>query len=68
MEKAGSKMVDLLARNDPWKGEDCLSNNCLLCMAKVFTNKDMQKDCTKCEKVAIEKAEEEALRSIRNYV
>ena len=53
-------MVDLLARNDPWKGEDC--------MAKVFTNKDMQKDCTKCEKVAIENAEEEALRSIRNYV
>ena len=70
VEKAGRKLVDLLTRKDPWKGEDCQRDNCLLCMTKVITNKEMQKDCTKrnliyevkcltCEDEAIRKAEEE---------
>ena len=46
VERAGSKLVDLLHRANPWKGKDCERAGCLLCLTKMKTGKDMDQDCT----------------------
>ena len=70
VEKAGTKLVDLLHKSDPWQGADCRRENCLLCRTKIATEKDERQDCTQrsivyqtwclnCEKTAREKILEE---------
>ena len=47
VEKAGMKLENILTKNNPWKGQDCGRPNCLLCMTKTLTEKEMKKDCSK---------------------
>ena len=46
-ERAGSKLEDLLHRSDPWRGEDCGRERCLLCKTKEKTGKLKTQDCKK---------------------
>ena len=39
VERAGRKVEDMLTRTDPWKGQDCLRKNCILCSTKERTEK-----------------------------
>ena len=32
VERAGTKLQDLITKADPWKGLDCQRKNCLLCL------------------------------------
>ena len=36
VEKAGRKIQDILTQSDPWKGTDCIRENCLLCNSKRY--------------------------------
>lgn len=47
VERAGSKLEDLLHRSDPWRGEDCGRDRCLLCKTKEKTGKLKTQDCKK---------------------
>ena len=47
MERAGSKLEDILHTNNPWSGEDCGRIACLLCKTKTLTNKLTKQDCKK---------------------
>ena len=47
VEKSGIKLENILTKNNPWKGMDCKRPNCLLCMTKTLTGKQLKKDCTK---------------------
>ena len=70
VERTGTKIEDLLHRSNPWQGQDCKREKCLLCMTKVRTGKFQEQDCTKrcivyetwcisCEEKEIEKLENE---------
>ena len=45
VERCGSKISDILTSADPWKGEDCMRESCLLCMTKSTTGKYRSQDC-----------------------
>ena len=45
VERCGSKISDILTSANPWKGEDCMRENCLLCMTKSTTGKFRSQDC-----------------------
>ena len=47
VERTGTKIVDLLHRSDPWQGQDCQREDCLLCDTKNRTEKYMRQECTK---------------------
>ena len=70
VERTGTKIEDMLHRSNPWQGQDCKREGCLLCRTKVKTDKYHDQDCTKrclvyetwclvCEAKEIEKIEEE---------
>ena len=70
VEKAGIKLVDILHKSDPWQGQDCGREKCLLCKTKMKTGKQKTQECTKrsivyetwcltCETRELEKAMEE---------
>ena len=40
-------MEDILHKSDPWQGQDCLRENCLLCKTKEKTAKNKTQDCYK---------------------
>ena len=47
VERAGIKLQDILTRSNPWKGQDCLRPNCLLCLTKKRTEKNQTQECMK---------------------
>ena len=47
VERAGIKLQDLLTTSNPWKGADCGRQNCLLCLTKQITNKNLTQECTR---------------------
>ena len=47
VERSGDSLVDILHKADPWAGQDCLRNSCMLCKTKAKTGKLLTQDCTK---------------------
>ena len=47
VERAGTKLVNLLHKSDPWQGIYCGRDLCLLCSTKARTGKLMKQECTK---------------------
>ena len=47
VERAGTKLEDVLVKADPWRGQDCARPNCLLCLTKQRTGKLTTQDCTR---------------------
>ena len=47
VERAGVKLMDMLTRANPWKGQDCGRQKCLLCETKKYTGKHLGQECTR---------------------
>jgi hypothetical protein len=47
VEHPGLKLEDILTQSNPWKGQQCGRENCLLCETKRYTGKNKTQDCTK---------------------
>ena len=47
VEESGEKIMDVLHTANPWKGEDCGRDRCLLCKTKQMTGKGLKSDCSK---------------------
>ena len=47
VERAGVKLQDLLRTSNPWKGADCGRQNCLICLTKQLTDKNLRQECTR---------------------
>ena len=47
VERTGVKIIDLLHKSDPWIGQDCGRQGCLLCRTKIATGKYLTQDCHK---------------------
>ena len=47
VERAGTKIIDLLHKTNPWQGEDCKRPGCLTCSTKMRTGRHLDQDCTK---------------------
>ena len=70
VERTGTKLVDMLHRANPWQGQDCQRQGCLLCSTKIRTGRNLEQECTQrclvyetwclnCEDEEIKKIEEE---------
>ena len=70
VERCGEKLVDILVKSNPWKGEICDREECLICDTKVKTGKGKNQDCSgrnisyetwcaDCEKKEIDRVEKE---------
>ena len=47
VEKAGTKLENILTSGDLWKVADCERDNCFLCTTKQLNGKHNNRDCTK---------------------
>ena len=47
VEKGGTKLVDVLHKSNPWAGENCGRERCMLCRTKEETGKNNSQDCRK---------------------
>jgi hypothetical protein len=47
VERAGLKLEDILHKADPWQGQDCKREKCLLCLTKSRTGKNTTQDCSR---------------------
>ena len=47
VEKAGTKLADLITQSNPWKGQDCARPGCWLCTTKQLTGKLQKQECDK---------------------
>ena len=47
VERSGVKIQDLITRTNPWKGQDCQRDNCLICFTKQETEKNKNQCCFK---------------------
>ena len=45
VERGGCKLVDMLHKANPWAGEDCGRERCLLCSTKKEEGKENSQDC-----------------------
>ena len=45
VERSGTKLIDLIHKSDPWEGQDCGRENCILCATKQKTGKYLGQDC-----------------------
>ena len=45
VERAGQKLEDVLTKANPWQGQDCEREKCLLCATKQRTGKLLTQDC-----------------------
>ena len=72
VERTGTKLQDILTKSNPWQGQDCTRENCLLCHTKARTDKLTSQDCSKrnivyettcvtCETLARKEIEEDDL-------
>ena len=46
VEKVGEKLVDILCQSNPWKGNNCLREDCILCETKEETGKGRRQCCS----------------------
>ena len=44
VERCGGKLMDILTTPDPWRGKDCMREECLLCTTKSKTEKTYKKN------------------------
>ena len=67
VEKVGTKIIDMVHKTNPWRGEDCLRGGCLHCKTKTKTGK-LTSQCCKKRNVVYEtwciSCEEEAIKEI----
>ena len=47
VERSGTKLEDLLHSSDPFKGQDCNRQECMLCETKNYTGKNTSQECSK---------------------
>ena len=47
VERSGLKLEDILHKADPWQGQECGREKCLLCLTKTRTGKHLTQDCTR---------------------
>ena len=47
VERAGTKLQDLLTSSNPWKGELCERKDCMLCDSKTRSGKNLKQECTR---------------------
>ena len=47
VERAGTKLEDMLPKSNPWQGKDCGRELCLLCETKQITEENQNQDCSK---------------------
>ena len=47
VERPGSKLEDILTKSNPWQGQDCGRQDCLLCQTKEKTGENKGQDCCK---------------------
>ena len=47
VERAGTKIMDILHKSDPWQGEDCERDKCSLCSMKIILGKPDRQDWKK---------------------
>ena len=47
VERAGTKLEDVLTKADPWQGQECGREKCLLSLTKQRTGKQSTQDCTR---------------------
>ena len=47
VERSGTKLEDTLCKADPWQGQDCQRDKCLLCQTKSRTGKHLGQDCSR---------------------
>ena len=47
VEKGGTKLVDILHKANPWAGEDCKRDSCMLCRTKNEEDRKNTQDCRK---------------------
>ena len=47
VEKAGTKIGDILTDGDPWSGQNCTRIKCWLCATKLKTGKNLRQECNK---------------------
>ena len=47
VERAGTKLQDLLTSSNPWKGKICERDDCMLCESKKRTGKNLKQECTR---------------------
>ena len=45
VERTGTKIEDILHKSDPWQGQDCERQGCLICLTKTKTMKKLEQDC-----------------------
>ena len=71
VERSGTKLEDILHKADPWQGQYCGREMCLLCQTKKYTGKHLTQDCFRrslvyetwcisCQEKELEKIETEA--------
>ena len=69
VEKVGTKIIDMVHKTNPWRGQDCERRDCMHCKTKVRTGKYTCQCCKKktwsmrhgasCEEVAIKVIKEQ---------
>jgi hypothetical protein len=47
VERAGKSLTGMLAKSNPWSGDDCGRESCLLCHTKAVTGKNLSQSCSK---------------------
>jgi hypothetical protein len=47
VEKVGDPLERMIVKNNPWSGQDCDRDGCLLCTTKVKTGKNLDQRCSK---------------------
>ena len=47
VERAGTKLEDILTKSDPWQVKDCNRKGCLLWLTKSRTGRNMTQHCTR---------------------
>ena len=47
VERSGTALEDILAKADPWQGQEYGREKCLLCLTKQRTGKQSTQDCTR---------------------
>ena len=76
VERSGTKLEEILHKADPWQGQDCGREMCMLCQTKRYTGKHLTQDCFRrslvyetwcisCQEKEMDKIEIEAERRSR---
>ena len=47
VERTGRKLEDIFPKNNPWAGQDCQRDSCLLCKTKMKSGENLDQECSK---------------------